>query len=316
MFKPEYFANFMKWFGALAKDKSLTEYYFTQLYNWNIRNGSRSHWRVDDMDAFYYWMKKQYELAQISRRIAVDIDVVPELEGPLQNIEHMPFQHIMFGMRMETRDCREQTRVSDYVLLTSEYEDGTTWFTPFVRFVDGGFGDWTPFFCGGYLRWDGEPWKPEELAYLSGFEARSEKPGYLLMSQVNGVSLDNEMIKANTDTIAAHGFDLISIMQLINCANVDLETVTPSRLKRTRAKKRGELLEAYHVIKLPHRPQRQYTGSGGGHHKSPAMHTRRGHYRRLPSDHSKRVWVRPCVVGSIEDGLVRADYSVTKKQEN
>jgi hypothetical protein len=48
--------------------------------------------------------------------------------------------------------------------------------------------------------------------------------------------------------------------------------------------------------------------SAGGTHASPRLHERRGHWRHLHSGDA--VWVRPCLVGSPERGVVEKDYRV------
>jgi len=48
--------------------------------------------------------------------------------------------------------------------------------------------------------------------------------------------------------------------------------------------------------------------SDGGTHASPRLHERRGHWRHLRS--GEIVWVRECLVGSPERGVVEKDYRV------
>lgn len=52
----------------------------------------------------------------------------------------------------------------------------------------------------------------------------------------------------------------------------------------------------------------------GGTHASPRLHERRGHWRNL-SD-GRKVWVRDCLVGNPDLGVVEKDYRVTKTAEN
>lgn len=50
-----------------------------------------------------------------------------------------------------------------------------------------------------------------------------------------------------------------------------------------------------------------------GTHASPALHWRRGHYRRLLD---KIVFVKPCLVGRLENGIVEKMYDATKLGES
>jgi len=42
----------------------------------------------------------------------------------------------------------------------------------------------------------------------------------------------------------------------------------------------------------------------------PRQHLRRGHIRRLPPDHTTKIWVNSCVVGSSQDGRIDKSYAV------
>ena len=52
----------------------------------------------------------------------------------------------------------------------------------------------------------------------------------------------------------------------------------------------------------------------GGTHASPRLHERRGHWRTLAD--GRKVWVRDCLVGNPDLGVVEKDYRVTKTAEN
>lgn len=60
------------------------------------------------------------------------------------------------------------------------------------------------------------------------------------------------------------------------------------------------------VIVAPTPPRKP---SADGTHSSPRLHERRGHWRHLHG--GDVVWVRPCLVGSPERGVVEKDYRVT-----
>jgi hypothetical protein len=65
------------------------------------------------------------------------------------------------------------------------------------------------------------------------------------------------------------------------------------------------------VVVAPTQPRKL---SAGGSHASPRLHERRGHWRHLHSGDA--VWVRPCLVGSPERGVVEKDYRVPNAQVN
>lgn len=64
---------------------------------------------------------------------------------------------------------------------------------------------------------------------------------------------------------------------------------------------------AWRTIEVAPTPPRK--PSAGGTHASPRLHERRGHWRRLHSGDS--VWVRPCLVGDPDRGVVEHDYRVS-----
>lgn len=81
------------------------------------------------------------------------------------------------------------------------------------------------------------------------------------------------------------------------------DVIVPSKLANAR-EKRGHLpLFSYRVVTLG-------IGGGsrqdhGGTHASPALHWRRGHFRRLGP---RLISVAPCLVGSAENGIIEKSY--------
>lgn len=55
-------------------------------------------------------------------------------------------------------------------------------------------------------------------------------------------------------------------------------------------------------------PPKPHAPPQGGHHASPRLHDRRGHYRTYKS--GKRVWIKNCKVGKAADGIGFHDYKV------
>lgn len=102
---------------------------------------------------------------------------------------------------------------------------------------------------------------------------------------------------------------LASISVMTTCSNVSIEKDAPSRLRKMRAKKHGMTLKPYSVIKLPGRNFKYKAGSGG-HHATPALHHRRGHFRTLQKGkrYERKIWVRDCMVGDPARGKVEHDY--------
>lgn len=60
------------------------------------------------------------------------------------------------------------------------------------------------------------------------------------------------------------------------------------------------------IVVAPTPPRRP---AAGGTHASPRLHERRGHWRRLHNGDS--VWVRSCLVGDPDRGVVEHDYRVS-----
>lgn len=81
----------------------------------------------------------------------------------------------------------------------------------------------------------------------------------------------------------------------------------PTRLNKKRIKNGKQPIQAYHVLKLGKRVVKKSIAHGNKH-SSPAMHSRRGHFRRYQS--GKVGWVRPAIVGKKEHGMVLKDYSM------
>lgn len=112
---------------------------------------------------------------------------------------------------------------------------------------------------------------------------------------------------AKTDEAAAYeAIGLISTaVAAISSKSTKTELVeAPERLNKARLKKGRVPLSAFHKVTLPGKPAGGV--SGEGHHASPRMHWRRGHYRTL--SWGQVVPVSPCLVGVIEGGFIEKEY--------
>lgn len=100
---------------------------------------------------------------------------------------------------------------------------------------------------------------------------------------------------------------VLGFCSLVNCANIGTDIVpAPLALNKKRALKQKEPFYSYRVLTIG--PGKKGEGlSFSGHHASPRMHLRRGHIRHLED---KSVWVRHCIVGNPDKGVVEKAYAV------
>lgn len=105
--------------------------------------------------------------------------------------------------------------------------------------------------------------------------------------------------------------ELVSrFLSAINCVNItSSEHIPPDKLQKAR-KKRGKLpLFSYRTLHIDlDRNASKSAGTGSGSHASPRLHLRRGHARQLSP--GKYCWVRACVVGNKDAGIVHKEYKV------
>jgi len=99
---------------------------------------------------------------------------------------------------------------------------------------------------------------------------------------------------------------IFAALSIINCSNVELVDNTPSNFKQSRVKKNKAPLFEFKTLHIKQNTKKNIQ-KGNGTHKSPRVHLRRGHIRRLPT--GTTTWVQPCMVGSA-DGIVHKDYTV------
>lgn len=98
---------------------------------------------------------------------------------------------------------------------------------------------------------------------------------------------------------------------LCGCDNVKAKKIhtADAKLVKKAAKHGGIPHNDYWVLDVYMNDEHESSGSGeGGSHSSPRFHVRRGHIRRYQT--GKTTWVRQCVVGTPELGVINKDYRV------
>jgi hypothetical protein len=88
-----------------------------------------------------------------------------------------------------------------------------------------------------------------------------------------------------------------------------LTQYTPSQFRKPSRKRKIEhkLLE-YKVLRLDLKRLEERKEAGAGHHASPRLHVRRGHWRNYKT--GDRKWISPMWVGDKEAGMVVKDYEL------
>lgn len=101
-------------------------------------------------------------------------------------------------------------------------------------------------------------------------------------------------------------YSLVHFLNILHCSNVHVERSEPR--KSGKKVKAALPFDAYHVLTIS-LPSVSGGGAGGGSHRSPREHLRRGHIRRL-SD-GRRLWINATVVAAGRgSGVIRKDYAV------
>jgi hypothetical protein len=137
--------------------------------------------------------------------------------------------------------------------------------------------------------YNSESWLPEGFSNLQKFMLQN--------------SFNNLWIAAYWKSLAA--------MEVIACSNVELidNIKKPPYTEQRKAKNKNLPLFTYKTLhiktSITKAKQGDSTQPAG---KSPRLHLRRGHIRRLGEN---RIWVKSCVVGSKEQGIIHKDYKIT-----
>lgn len=101
-----------------------------------------------------------------------------------------------------------------------------------------------------------------------------------------------------------------------NCGNVaPVKIHEPSAKQMKAAEARGNLpFNSYWALDCSFDQDEDPTRSMGGSHATPRLHVRRGHIRHLPS--GKLTWVRQCLVGNPDRGVVEKHYEIGSTAQN
>lgn len=106
--------------------------------------------------------------------------------------------------------------------------------------------------------------------------------------------------------------DLVVLLEFcctVNCDNVKPERIpAPEKLNKKRIANGREPFDSCYILTIPSSPGDTHEALHGTH-ASPRLHLRRGHLRRLPS--GKVIWVRHCMVGNPDKGVVEKIYRVS-----
>ena len=96
-----------------------------------------------------------------------------------------------------------------------------------------------------------------------------------------------------------------------NCGNVaPIKVHEPTEKQLKAAKARGNPpFNSYWVLDCSLDEPGNASRLNGGSHATPRLHVRRGHIRRLPT--GKLTWVRQCLVGNPDLGVVEKDYKTS-----
>lgn len=147
-----------------------------------------------------------------------------------------------------------------------------------------------------------------EMVYIPGLESKEEKR-------------HEEVEKTVRRHIRQHDSlfqTVIDLCKVLECNNVATSEIVPREsVNKQRAKEGKPPFFTYKILELtPFNENNRSSSPGGGSHSSPRVHLRRGHIRRLPPDHTRKIWVNSCVVGNKAKGMVHKDYAVKAKGGN
>jgi hypothetical protein len=102
---------------------------------------------------------------------------------------------------------------------------------------------------------------------------------------------------------------LLLFFSVLACSNVRaVDVPAPEALNKKRARSGKLPIKSHKVLHLVLPSSHNNRDALGGSHRSPRVHLRRGHIRRL--ENGLTVWVSACVVGS-KHGIVTKDYAVS-----
>lgn len=123
----------------------------------------------------------------------------------------------------------------------------------------------------------------------------------------NGVYME-EGCSENERKVGLIAFSMLSnFLSRINpvgCKYLPKENSLINKKQMKNGKKPSEY--EWRTVKI--KPPVERAEQKGGTHSSPRLHERRGHWRLCPS--GKQVWVKSCLVGDPDKGVIEKDYKV------
>lgn len=175
-----------------------------------------------------------------------------------------------------------------------------------------------------YDQGGGTYWTPNKLGAILYPEAiiETRKDNKILVSGKVGVFTASEYVRKEMErefadigsqysTFSDELRTVIHFASVCGCDNVKpVKIFTPSKESVSTALIRGKA-RPYDkwVLDIYLNSTEESTGTGlGGSHASPRLHIRRGHIRRYQT--GKTTWVKQCMVGTPELGVIEKDYRV------
>jgi hypothetical protein len=105
---------------------------------------------------------------------------------------------------------------------------------------------------------------------------------------------------------------LIRFLDVLASTSTSIRASDPGPVVNAKRERKGKSpLVEYRTVVIG-KDDGVLSGPSGGHHASPKLHLRRGHWRALLK---KTVWIKPAVVGDKSRGLVLKDYEVRSGEQ-
>lgn len=102
---------------------------------------------------------------------------------------------------------------------------------------------------------------------------------------------------------------VLSLIEALSCKNVGIEKLPIRKMNKSAAKRGAIPFDEYHVLTVTGQAK-SVKENGGGHHRSPREHLRRGHIRRLETGN---IWVNSTVVNAGIGSKINKIYAMENK---
>lgn len=102
------------------------------------------------------------------------------------------------------------------------------------------------------------------------------------------------------------GIEVLCLLNALACSNVHIDRSEAKKTHKAMRKKGALPFDDYHILTVDAPGRAAGAGDGGGSHRSPREHLRRGHIRRLQD--GRKLWVNATVVNPGVGGKVDKDY--------